>query len=105
MDGAMLICTVTMQPQIRLLHGVEDRASAEWMSRVFCGATGLGVATPCRIVDAATSRLTTEYFRTNHALMHDDVAWDVCAGHQRTQRESMFELRHLLSMQQRMSNK
>ena len=87
-DGALLVVRVCFQLQIILLHGLEERSSLDWLGRVFQGWAGQGPSTPCRLVDAASLRLTLAYFKKCYKLLVSPDGWLALASHQTIQRES-----------------
>ena len=98
-ESIMLVLCIISKPLVQLLHSMEERASSEWMARVFhswMGSTGEHAddqntpAPACRMVDAATLRITQKFFREMFDLLFYDSAWHSLALHHRTQRESSF---------------
>ena len=89
----MLTARVAMEPQIKLLHSIEGRASHKWFEDVLLGwihgpPVELRTTTPCRISDAAEQRSTKEYCANLSKLALESDAWEVLPPHERSQRQS-----------------
>ena len=73
--GSLLIISLTLDPQVRLMRGLLDRAGMAWRERQLTHSVLTGQLVLTRIADAASCRLTVAFMTQVRTLLQSGEVW------------------------------